>query len=164
MSNEIYSAHPRADMPEPSEVEAVALHPAFKVFWDSQPADWKHQQKEWFALHAFHAGRCSVPADRAAERAARMDYLVSLATTADSHVIAAADCRVSEAERRVAELSETVEMFRSRIERNGNWDDGCFYHNGYSASELQEPLARARAALESRPILADAHKNDEATP
>jgi hypothetical protein len=44
---------------------------------------------------------------------------------------------------RIAELEALVELFRARIEQNGNWDDGCFYHNGRSASELQEPLNAA---------------------
>lgn len=59
--------------------------------------------------------------------------------------------------RRANELAEIVEMFRSRIKQRGEWDDGCFYHNGTSASELQEPLRRAQSALENgKAGLADA--------
>jgi len=53
----------------------------------------------------------------------------------------------------IGEMVKGLELFRSRVEENGNWDDGCFYYRGTSASELQEPLtvvkgliARARGA------------------
>lgn len=51
------------------------------------------------------------------------------------------------AEARLREAGEIVAMFDTRIKARGEWDDGCFYHNGTSASELQEPLTRARAFL-----------------
>lgn len=49
---------------------------------------------------------------------------------------------------RVAEGERLVGMSRDRIEARGEWDDGCFYHNGTSASELQEPLTAARSYLQ----------------
>ena len=51
------------------------------------------------------------------------------------------------AEARLREAVEVIALFRERIEARGEWDDGCFYHNRTSASELQEPLTRARAFL-----------------
>lgn len=44
-------------------------------------------------------------------------------------------------------LVKALEMFVERVERHGNWDDGCFYYGATSASELQDPLSLARAAL-----------------
>ena len=36
--------------------------------------------------------------------------------------------------------AEVLRMYRERLQRNGVWDDGCFYYGNTSASELQEPL------------------------
>jgi hypothetical protein len=33
------------------------------------------------------------------------------------------------------------------VQEHGDWDDGCFYHSGKSASELQLPIALSGAAL-----------------
>jgi hypothetical protein len=41
----------------------------------------------------------------------------------------------------------TLKLFVERIESNGEWDDGCFYYGGRSASELQEPLLQAREII-----------------
>lgn len=64
-------------------------------------------------------------------------------------------------------LEDALRMFVERISANGEWDDGCFYYHGTSASELQEPLrlgAVALQALENGPaVLADA-TNDPASP
>jgi hypothetical protein len=49
----------------------------------------------------------------------------------------------------VPALIDLLAMFVERIERHGNWDDGCFYYGATSASELQDPLASARAVLTS---------------
>lgn len=62
---------------------------------------------------------------------------------------------ISQAERLLAETSVAkdvsalaiVRMFKERIERHGNWDEGCFYYGNTSASELQEPLRLAAEAL-----------------
>jgi len=48
------------------------------------------------------------------------------------------------------EMRRALTMFRERIMQHGEWDDGCFYYRGTSASELQEPL-RLAAALTSAP-------------
>lgn len=45
------------------------------------------------------------------------------------------------------EMLSAPTMFVERIEANGNWDDGCFYYGGRSASELQAPLEKAKAAI-----------------
>ncbi|PPU60822.1 hypothetical protein XcodCFBP4690_17225 [Xanthomonas codiaei] len=37
------------------------------------------------------------------------------------------------------------------VEKNGVWDDGCFYYNKHAASELQTPLANLRRALATHP-------------
>lgn len=43
-----------------------------------------------------------------------------------------------------------VEIFRDRMARFGNWDDGVFYYNGVAATELHEPLLLAMASLPAR--------------
>lgn len=63
-----------------------------------------------------------------------------------------------EANRYVNELVDAkaiIRMFAERISANGEWDDGCFYYRGTSASELQEPLRRAQALSRST------EKNDD---
>jgi hypothetical protein len=47
----------------------------------------------------------------------------------------------------VPDITAALRLFVERIEANGEWDDGCFYYGGTSASELQEPLRLAQAAL-----------------
>jgi hypothetical protein len=47
------------------------------------------------------------------------------------------------------EAVEALTLMRDRLLQNGEWDDGCFYYHGTSASELQEPLALADAAIRS---------------
>ena len=45
-------------------------------------------------------------------------------------------------------LLEVVEEFVDRMNRFGEWDDGCFYYNKTSASELQSPIEKARKILD----------------
>lgn len=40
-----------------------------------------------------------------------------------------------------------VRMFYDKIEQGGEWDEGCFYYRGTSASDLEEPLTLARDAI-----------------
>jgi hypothetical protein len=48
----------------------------------------------------------------------------------------------------VAEAApRALKLFMERMSRFGDWDDGCFYYNRTSASELEEPIKAARAAL-----------------
>ena len=47
----------------------------------------------------------------------------------------------------VAELIESTCVLRSRLCLHGDWEDGCYYYNGYSAPELQDPMAQVDAAL-----------------
>jgi hypothetical protein len=42
---------------------------------------------------------------------------------------------------------EALKLIVDALEQYGSWDEGCFYYNGKSASELQEPIAKARAAI-----------------
>lgn len=44
---------------------------------------------------------------------------------------------------------EIAEMFFDRMTRFGNWDDNCFYYNGFAASELMEPLLLAATLHEN---------------
>ncbi|MBO9766468.1 MULTISPECIES: hypothetical protein [Xanthomonas] len=37
------------------------------------------------------------------------------------------------------------------VEKNGEWNDGCFYYNRHAASELQTPLTNLRRALAAHP-------------
>ncbi len=44
-------------------------------------------------------------------------------------------------------LLDACKLVLSRLQINGEWDDGCFYYNGKSASELQDPIARLQQAI-----------------
>jgi len=44
-------------------------------------------------------------------------------------------------------LLDACEMIKNRLLTYGEWDDGCFYYAGHSASELQEPLRLIEAAI-----------------
>lgn len=70
--------------------------------------------------------------------------------SAHRNLISRAEQLLSETTSSVAEgvrALAIVRMFKERIERHGNWDEGCFYYGNTSASELQEPLRLATAAL-----------------
>lgn len=45
------------------------------------------------------------------------------------------------------ELLEAANLMRAALQKYGDWDDGCFYYNGKSASELQSPIASLGAAI-----------------
>jgi hypothetical protein len=45
------------------------------------------------------------------------------------------------------ELLEACKFILSRLQINGEWDDGCFYYNGKSATELESPIAQLQAAI-----------------
>ena len=45
-------------------------------------------------------------------------------------------------------LLEVVQEFMDRMRKYGNWDDGCFYYNKTSASELQGPIEKAQEILD----------------
>ena len=47
----------------------------------------------------------------------------------------------------VAELIEATTALRARLCLHGDWEDRCFYYNGYSAPELMAPMAGVDAAL-----------------
>lgn len=51
---------------------------------------------------------------------------------------------------RCAELEAILQQFVAALDRFGDWDDNCFYYHGHSATELQQPLAQARAAITPR--------------
>jgi len=51
---------------------------------------------------------------------------------------------------RIRELETALRMFNDRVKAHGDWDDGCFYYNGTSASELQEPMRLADATLQPK--------------
>ncbi len=44
-------------------------------------------------------------------------------------------------------LEFALQMFLDRMVKFGEWDDGCFYYNRTSASELQEPIELAEGLL-----------------
>ena len=44
-------------------------------------------------------------------------------------------------------LLNALQLLISRLHECGNWEDGCFYYNRVSASELESPLGIAEAAL-----------------
>ena len=68
------------------------------------------------------------------------------------------DCPLGEQTREAADhidrLEMVVRMMRDRLLKNGEWDDGCFYYHGTSASEMQEPLALAGAVLSRNALMA----------
>ena len=47
----------------------------------------------------------------------------------------------------VAELIEAATALRARLCLHGDWEDRCFYYNGYSAPELMAPMADVDSAL-----------------
>lgn len=56
-------------------------------------------------------------------------------------------CEIAEARAAVAELIEASEVLRARLCLHGDWEDGCYYYNGYSAPELMAPMADVDAAI-----------------
>lgn len=46
------------------------------------------------------------------------------------------------------DLVETLKLFLDRVEASGDWEDGCFYFEGKSASSLERPIIRARELLD----------------
>ena len=46
------------------------------------------------------------------------------------------------------ELKEIALEFLDRVNRFGNWDDGCFYYNKTSASELEGLIEKVTDVLE----------------
>jgi len=48
---------------------------------------------------------------------------------------------------RVQNLIKALRLFLDRMDRYGQWDEGCFYYNGRACSELQEPIKKASEAL-----------------
>lgn len=44
-------------------------------------------------------------------------------------------------------LLDACKLTLERLQRHGDWDDGCFYYNGKSASELQDPIAQLQFAI-----------------
>lgn len=65
----------------------------------------------------------------------------------DSRARGAARCDLREARAAVAELIEYTSLLVAQLVLHGDMDDGCFYYNGRSASELQTPMADVSAAL-----------------
>lgn len=47
----------------------------------------------------------------------------------------------------VAKLIEASAALRARLCLHGDWEDGCFYYNNYSAPELMAPMADVDASL-----------------
>lgn len=47
----------------------------------------------------------------------------------------------------VSGLIESTSLLVAQLVLHGDMDDGCFYYNGRSASELQTPMADVSAAL-----------------
>jgi hypothetical protein len=45
------------------------------------------------------------------------------------------------------ELLQSLYSFLAVMHKYGNWDDGCFYYMGTSASELQDSIISARSAI-----------------
>jgi hypothetical protein len=44
-------------------------------------------------------------------------------------------------------LVEALRLFMDRMQRYGEFDDNAFYYSRQAASELMEPMEKARAAL-----------------
>ncbi|KKK88927.1 hypothetical protein LCGC14_2738240 [marine sediment metagenome] len=45
------------------------------------------------------------------------------------------------------DLLAACELTKKRLLTHGSWDDNCFYYAGSSASELEEPLEKLKAAI-----------------
>lgn len=103
------------------------------------------------ALDALLAQAAELAEARAEIERYRVEVVDRLAEAHDAHDRAdEALAALKASEERVTGLQSLVAMFRERIERRGNWDDGCFYYGNTSASELQEPLNLARSLLPPR--------------
>lgn len=46
-----------------------------------------------------------------------------------------------------AKLVEALKTTQTRLLNHGEWDEGCFYYAGKSASSLEEPLNLMKQAL-----------------
>ncbi len=49
----------------------------------------------------------------------------------------------------VTKLLEACKTIETRLLNHGEWDEGCFYYAGTSASALEEPLGLLKAAINS---------------
>lgn len=94
------------------------------------PAPWTFEPAE--------NGNCNVIRDAAGESImGDEDYYPWVNMTEDEWKMVAASPR----------LLKVAQAFLSFMARFGNWDDGCFYYNGTTASELEKPIQEAEAAL-----------------
>lgn len=97
---------------------------------------------------ADYEDRHGLPGDAAHCRMIAAEIERLRAALADQHVeITHWHGKFEAAEAQLAAARGIIGMFIERIDRYGEWDDGCFYYRGTSASELQEPLQKGRAAL-----------------
>ena len=63
--------------------------------------------------------------------------------------------RIEDQAKEIARLKEQGKKFSAtfldRMNKYGQWEDGCFYYNGTCASELQEVIDMAKQALKEYP-------------
>ena len=45
------------------------------------------------------------------------------------------------------DLLAALESLHAALNHHGEWDDGCFYYNGHSASELQHHLRECQSVM-----------------
>lgn len=45
------------------------------------------------------------------------------------------------------ELAAALSLFIEKMDRFGEWDEGCYYYQGHSATELQEAIKDGRVAM-----------------
>jgi len=54
---------------------------------------------------------------------------------------------IIERETGVGDAVKIIAELAGQLERYGEWDDGCFYHEGRACPHLEWPLRQARAYL-----------------
>jgi shikimate kinase len=55
--------------------------------------------------------------------------------------------RIEQQAKEIARLRKFASTFLERMNKYGQWEDGCFYHNRTCASELKEVIDMAKQAL-----------------
>jgi hypothetical protein len=49
----------------------------------------------------------------------------------------------------IGNLINAANVLGYTLHAHGNWDDGCFYYGGHSATELEYPLKQLDATIEA---------------
>jgi hypothetical protein len=110
---------------EPRRAGAAGIVPAHRA---------RQTGGKWIARYA------TLPASVISEDRFLVANVVNRSTPGETE----ANCRlIAEAPK----LLRVVTMFIEILSEHGDWEEGCFYYNGSSASELQLPLTMAEQSM-----------------